>query len=215
MFPLSVNRAFSTLFPLTLWLSRLLSVTSESTEDEPVSEEEAFLLERVAEGDEGALQLLFDRWKLPLLSFFYRSLGSHADAEDLTLEVFVRIHRSAADYRPTAKFSTYLFHIARNLLRNEWRRRKRKPLDPVPPESLVYAAADNDSGNSRLAELEELFHRALARLPEKYRTPLLLVKQQQLDYTQVAAALGVTQNALRVLVHRGRQLLKAEMEELS
>lgn len=182
---------------------------------EPLSgaedEADAVRMRRVAAGDEVALQQLFDRWKRPLLSFFYRSLGSHADAEDLTLEVFVRLHRSASDYRVTAKFSTFLFHIAHNLLRNAWRHRRRKPADAVPPELFDALPQENEPGR-RLAELEEVLQRALTRLPDKQRTALLLIQQQQLDYPAAAAALRMTENSLRVLVHRARQLLKTEME---
>jgi RNA polymerase sigma-70 factor (ECF subfamily) len=67
----------------------------------------------------------------------------------------------------------------------------------------------------RLSELEEVFQRAMERLPEKSRTALLLVVQQQMAYPEAATALGITENALRVLVHRARQLLKTEMEALS
>lgn len=200
--------AFLPVFRLAWWLDG-----PGALEGEPAAEAEAGWIARVAQGDEAALQRLFDRWKLPLLSFFYRSLGSHADAEDLTLEVFVRLHRSAAAYRPKARFSTFLFHIAHNLLRNELRRRRRKPAEPVAPGTLDYVEADG--GTRRLAELEEIFQQALGRLPEKYRTPLLLLRQQQFDYPEAAAALGITENSLRVLVHRGRQMLRAEMEALS
>ena len=195
------------------WLAWLFAAPA----DEPLPAaggEDAARLARVARGDESGLQQLFDKWKLPLLSFFYRSLGSHADAEDLTLEVFVRLHRSSAGYRPTAKFSTYLFHIARNLLRNELRRRRRNPESPVAPEAFDYLEAEPNGSARRLAELEEVFQRALERLPEKYRTPLLLLRQQRMDYPEVAAVLRTNENALRVLVHRGRRMLKAEMEAL-
>ena len=167
---------------------------------------------RVAAGDERALQRLFERWKRPLLGFFYRSLGSHADAEDLALEVFVRLHRSAATYRPAARFSTYLFQIAQNLLRNELRRRRRKPSDAVPP-GLFDALPQAEAGDRRLAELEEVLRQALARLPERQRTALLLLHQQQLGCAEAAAVLGLTENALRVLVHRARQALRLEMEK--
>lgn len=177
----------------------------------PAEEEEAGWMVRVAAGDETGLEHLYERWKRPLLSFFYRSLGSHADAEDLALEVFVRLHRSAANYRPTARFSTYLFHIAQNLLRNELRRRRRKSADVVPLE-LFEELSEENAPDRRLAELEETFRQALTRLPEKHRTALLLILQQQLDYPAAAAALQMTENALRVLVHRARQLLKIEME---
>lgn len=195
------------------WLRWLLPAPGEQpAEVAESSEEEVQWLARLAQGDDSALQRLFDKWKLPLLSFFYRQLGSHADAEDLTLEVFVRLHRAAAGYRPTARFSTYLFHIARNLARNEFRRRHRKPAQAVPPElmdSLDLAAPESAR---QLGELEEVLQRALGRLPEKQRTALLLVSQQQMDYPTAAATLHLTENAFRVLVHRARQALKSEME---
>lgn len=211
----AVNAVLS-VFAVANWIRWLLPWAEEEETSAPAPEsrtdEDAVWLARVAGGDERALQQLFDKWKLPLLSFFYRSLGSHADAEDLTLEVFVRLHRAAADYRPTAKFSTYLFHIAQNLLRNEFRRRQRKPAHPVPPELFDAVAAESAGGSQRVAELEEMLQQALLRLPEKQRTALLLVYQQNMDYRAAAAALQTNENALRVLVHRARQLLKTEME---
>jgi len=179
----------------------------------PTEDVESAWMARVAGGDGAALQLLFDRWKRPLLSFFYRSLGSHADAEDLTLEVFVRLHRSAGSYRPTARFSTYLFHIAHNLALNERRHRQRKPADAVPPELFDELSTDH-AADRRLAETEEILQRALVRLPDRPRTALLLIHQQQLDYPTAAATLRVSENAFRVLVHRARQMLKTEMEAL-
>jgi len=199
--------------PSLLLLTDWLVWQTEADNVAPGDQAEVEWMRRVATGEETALQQLFDRWKRPLLSFFYRSLGSHADAEDLTLEVFVRLHRSAPDYRPTAKFSTYLFHIAQNLLRNELRHRRRKPADAVPPELLEELPQPNDTDRG-LAELEEVLQQALARLPEKQRTALLLIQQQQLEYPAAAAALRITENALRVLVHRARQMLKIEMEAM-
>lgn len=188
------------------WLGwRFAAVQSDEVE------ESVRWIRRVATGDETALQHLFERWKRPLLSFFYRSLGSHADAEDLTLEVFVRLHRAAADYQPTAKFSTYLFQIAQNLLRNHLRHLRRKPAESVPPE-LFDELPQKGPDNGALAELEEVLQQALTRLPEKQRTALLLIHQQNLDYPTAAAALNMTENNLRVLVHRARQRLKIEME---
>ena len=199
------------------WLASLFESTGATAAGAPAEDEDsdAADLARVAGGDESALQHLFDKWKLPLQSFFYRSLGSNADAEDLTLEVFVRLHRSAAGYRPVAKFSTYIFHIAHNLLRNELRRRRPKPVEPMAADAFDYVEAETDGAARRLIELEEVFQHALERLPEKYRTPLLLLQQQRMNYPEVAATLRMTENALRVLVHRGRQLLKIEMETLS
>ena len=209
---LLVNCVRAIAFPVSEWIALLFAAPGG---DESAGEPEVQWLARVGDGDESALQLLFDRWKLPLLSFFYRSLGSRADAEDLTLEVFVRLHRNAASYRHDARFTTFLFRIARNLLLNELRRRRRKPAQASPPEEFDYLAAGETDSPRRLAELEEVFQLALARLPEKYRTPLLLLKQQQLDYPSIAATLGTSENGLRVLIHRARQMLKAEMEAIT
>ena len=208
-----VNAVFS-IFAVADWIRWLLPLAAEEPAGSAAAagDEDADWIARVARGDERALQHLFDKWKLPLLSFFYRSLGSHADAEDLTLEVFVRLHRAASDYEPKARFSTYLFHIAQNLLRNEHRRRQRKPANPVPPELFADMVAETAEAAQRVTELEEMFQQALARLPEKQRTALLLVYQQRLNYRAAAAALQTNENALRVLVHRARQMLKTEME---
>ena len=208
-----VNAVFS-IFAVADWIRWLLPLAAEEPAGSAAAagDEDADWIARVARGDERALQHLFDKWKLPLLSFFYRSLGSHADAEDLTLEVFVRLHRAASDYEPKARFSTYLFHIAQNLVRNEHRRRQRKPANPVPPELFADMVAETAEAAQRVTELEEMFQQALARLPEKQRTALLLVYQQRLNYRAAAAALQTNENALRVLVHRARQMLKTEME---
>lgn len=175
-------------------------------------EPEAAWMRRVAAGDDAALQHLFDRWKLPLLSYFYRSLGSRAEAEDLALEVFVRLHRAAPDYRPTARFSTFLFQIARNLMLNEVRRRRRKPAEVLPPEAFDYVAEEAVEQSRGLRELEEVLQVALERLPEKLRTPLLLLHQQGLSYPEAATTLRMTENALRVTVFRARQKLRELME---
>jgi RNA polymerase sigma-70 factor, ECF subfamily len=193
---------------LGLWLAAAVA------DEVPASAEpETAWMRRVAAGDEAAFDRLFERWKRPLLGYFYRSLQSHADAEDLTLEVFVRLHRAAPRYRADARFSTYLFQIARNILRNELRRRRRKPADTAPPE-VLEAWPDDDASARPLAELEENLHRALATLPEKPRTALLLIHQQNHSYAEAAAILRTNENALRVLVHRARLLLKTAWQQL-
>jgi RNA polymerase sigma-70 factor (ECF subfamily) len=176
------------------------------------TDDDAGLMIRIAAGDEEAMRLLFERWKRPLISFFYRSIPNRADAEDLTLAVFERLHRAAARYRPSARFSTYLFQIARRLLLNEYRRKSRKPVVLIEPGMMDYHGGGPDSSR-RLAELEEIFQMALGTLPERQRTALLLQTQQNLDQAEAAEVMGVSPGAFRVLVHRGRQAIKEKMKE--
>lgn len=195
------------------WIMSVLPLGRDGTAG--TVDEHAETYRRAIGGDEHAWQELFDRWKKPLLSFFYRSLGSLAEAEDLTLEVFVRLHRAGSRYDGRAAFSTYLFQIARNLLLNELRRRRRKPADPLPPDAFDYLQAPSEDDRAHTAELEESFQRALAELPEAQRTVLLLVHQQHLEIPETATLLGVTPNALRVQLHRARQRLKEIITHLS
>ena len=97
---------------------------------------------------------------------------------------------------------------------NELRRRKRKPVDLVEPEDMKYLAVESDDQARRLAELEEVFQKALSELPERYRTPLLLTSQENLNASEIAEIIGVSLNSLRVTIHRGRKMLKEKMEEL-
>lgn len=177
----------------------------------PVDPDSA-LMWRVREGDEAALTALIDRWKTPLLNFFYRSLGSYPQAEDLAQLTFIRVYRSASRYEPRAKFSTFLFHIARRLLINEYRHRQRKPLETLDPVDLP-AISDNDS-EQQVAEIEEAFNQAVGLLPEKHATALLLLKQQELSYEEIAELMDASVGAVKTWIFRAREQLKAELKHL-
>lgn len=173
---------------------------------------DADLLLAVGRGDEAALGALIERWKHPLINFFYRSVNSHETAEDLAQLVFVRIYRAAPNYQPTAKFSTFLFHIARRLLINEFRRQKRKPADATDPAEMHISV----SGRAplELAEIEEAFQLALEGLPENQRTALLLLKQQELSYLQIAELMGASESAVKTWIFRARQHLKEVLRDV-
>lgn len=166
-------------------------------------------MQRLVAGDTLALRSLFDRWKLPLISFLYRSLGSHADAEDLALKTFEKVYRAASRYRPEARFASWLFAIARNELRHELRRRRRKPLDPVEPEQLEWAAGSGSiDPDQHTRELEEELLQALQTLPEKQRSVLLLTAADELSPDEIAETLGISVNNLYVILHRARKSLR-------
>jgi len=172
---------------------------------------DAALMLEVAAGNDQALRMLIEKWQKPLVNFFYRSLGSVEQSEDLAQMVFIRIYRAAARYEPSAKFSTYLFHIARRLLINEYRRQTRKPLDAVDPSELTGSTPGRDK--LRLMEIEEAFSRALEGLPENQRTAILLLKQQELSYEQIAQTMDASESAVKSWIHRARQKLKQELSD--
>jgi RNA polymerase sigma-70 factor, ECF subfamily len=173
---------------------------------------DSLLMLRVKDGDEKALATLIDKWKTPLVNFFYRSLGSRASSEDLAQMTFVRIYRSAPRYEPRAKFSTYLFHVARRLLINEYRHRQRKPLETVDPMELPAVSADDDS--REVGEIEEAFNQAIGKLPEKHATALLLLKQQELSYEEIAELMDASVGAVKTWIFRARAQLKEELRDI-
>src|SRR5437773_12162270 len=101
---------------------------------------------RVQRGEAGAFAELVERYWAPIVGRFYRQLGDRHEAEDLAQDVFLRLFRARANYRPTARFSTWLFHIAANVARNALRTRRRRPCTPV---GLLSGAEADDEFSRR------------------------------------------------------------------
>lgn len=202
--------------PLSTWQPNRHSLGSFAM-SEPVVipiDEDIRMMMAVAEGDSEALRSLIDKWKKPLINFFYRSLGSYAESEDLAQVVFIKLYRAADRYRAKAKFSTFLFHIARRVLLNEFRRKSRKPVEYIDPQEFHYEESEDPEVKRRLREIEEIFQLAIKKLPEKHRTALLLYKQQQLSYQEIAEIMKANENAVKTWIHRARTQLRQEMEDL-
>ncbi len=169
-----------------------------------------------------AFEELVDKYKQPVLNVIYRTLRDTTDAEDLAQNVFVQVFKSAARYEATAKFSTWIFTIVRNLCLNEIRRRSRHPAD-----SLDASVVENEEQPARQyedfktfsppenllqGELEEKIQDALDALPENQRMALLLCRQDELSYEEIAKVLGTSLSATKSLIHRGRETLKEKLK---
>ncbi|MDR1497009.1 MAG: RNA polymerase sigma factor [Puniceicoccales bacterium] len=172
------------------------------------------LMRLVGEGDQQALRILVTKWQTPLINFFYRSLRSVQTAEDLTQTVFIRLYRNASTYEPRARFSSYIFHIARNILLNEHRRLRRKPAEPCDPTDFTTEISIDNQSERRCAEIEESFASALLQLSENQRTALLLHKQQELSYEEIANVMDATVSLVKAWIFRGRQKLREILKDL-
>ncbi len=183
---------------------------------------DAALMLRVKQGDVAAFTALVEKFKQPVLNMVSRTLRDETEAEDLAQNVFVQVWKSAARYESTAKFSTWLFTIVRNLCLNEIRRRSRHPaesLDAPHPEQedqpkhqfedvKLVSPPDTLLRDELVAKVGE----AIAALPENQRTALLLCRQDELSYEEIAAVLGCSVSATKSLIHRGRETLKERLK---
>jgi RNA polymerase sigma-70 factor (ECF subfamily) len=183
---------------------------------------DAALMLRVKRGDSAAFAELVDKYKQPVMNLIFRIVRDGTEAEDLAQNVFVQVHKSAHRYQASAKFTTWLFTIARNLCLNEIRRRSRHPADSLE-------ATFNDADDQPLRqyedqktfsapeallhqELEQKVEQALADLPENQRMAIALCRQGELSYEEIADVLGCSLSATKSLIHRGRETLKEKLK---
>ena len=180
------------------------------------------LMRRVKRGDATALAELVDRYQQPVINFVGRTLQDFVEAEDIAQNVFVQVFKSAHRYQETAKFTTWLFTIARNLCLNELRRRSRHPTEPMdatptgaedaPVRQFADRAATGPTDALLRGELERKVGEAIADLPENQRTALLLCREEELSYEAIAEVLGCSLSATKSLIHRARETLKARLK---
>jgi len=183
---------------------------------------DAALMLRAKRGDRAAFAELVEKYKQPVMNFVFRSLRDEIEAEDLAQNVFLQTWKSRSRYRQTAKFSTWLFTIARNLCLNEIRRRSRHPA-----ESIEEAHAEHEDqprqqyeDKSQVAPPDKMLHRelaqkieeALGQLPDKQRLAIVLCRQEELSYEEIARVLGCSVPATKSLIHRGRETLKEKLK---
>jgi RNA polymerase sigma-70 factor, ECF subfamily len=185
-------------------------------------EADAALMLRVREGDHEAFAELVNRYKQPVVNLVARMLRDPAEAEDIAQNVFLQVYRSAARYKVSAKFSTWLYTIARNLCLNELRRRSRHPAESLDatqsrfeeqaPQQFEDPRTPSPPENLLRAELEQKIEGALAMLPESQRMAVLLCRQEDLSYEDIAKTLGCSVSATKSLIHRGRETLKQALK---
>jgi len=178
------------------------------------------LIFRVQQGHRKAFDEIVSRYKGRLYSFILRMIKDPTTAEELTQETLIRVYVHADKYREIARFSTWIFTIATNLVRNLVRKRSRRPrllsLNPAPDEDEMPIDPPDPSADPSLAiesdELGDKIALATSRIPEKYRIPFLLREVEQLTYEEIQQVTGLKLGTVRSRINRARnkfrQLIK-------
>jgi len=175
------------------------------------------LMQRAGQGDQAAFEQLVARYQHVVVGTVARMLGSASEAEDIAQQVFLRLWKCAPRYKPTAKFRTFLFTITRNLVFNESRRRKRwkqHSLDEQAEDGhreMPGAPAGQPDAALMQSELREAVDKAVAALPEKQRSAVILRRYQNMPYEEIASALNLSVPAVKSLLFRARSTLRESL----
>jgi len=177
------------------------------------------MMEYQSDGKPESIKIIFFRYKARILNFCLRMLGNRADAEDVTGDVFLTLFSGKYAYDLEAKFSTWLFTVARNNCIS--RIRKRKNL-----VSVWFSSKDNneyeqwDTENSEDNAAEQLakgeaasrVRRAIGLLPEEQREAIILREYHRLNYDEIGQILNCSLEKVKILIFRGREGLREELK---
>jgi RNA polymerase sigma-70 factor (ECF subfamily) len=183
---------------------------------------DAELMLRVKDGDGASFGVLLEKHRTSVVHFLYRMVQNYAVAEELAQEVFLRVYRSRESYEASAKFTTWLFriatHLALNALRDGKNERLSERLDDESPDMPARQVSDARPTveqkmvhQVRLAEVR----RAVATLPRKQRAAVLMHKYEEMEYSQIAKVLSCSESAVKSLLFRAYETLRARLAHMA
>jgi RNA polymerase sigma-70 factor (ECF subfamily) len=173
----------------------------------------------VLKGNQNAFEEVVTLFQHRLYQVCYRMLGNAQEAEDIAQEAFVRAYINIHTFDQKRKFSTWLFRIATNLCID--RIRKKKPdyyLDANVPGtdglnmySQIAASGELPEEEVERMELQERIHYEIGRLPDKYRSVIILRYIEELPLQEIADILELPLGTVKTRVHRGREALRKQI----
>lgn len=179
------------------------------------NEEDLALMVRIARGDEEAFRVIVEKHQHAVIGTIMKMTNHSADSEDLAQQVFLRLWKSAKRYRATAKFTTFLFTITRNLVFNATRQKtRRKEHSLNEQEDDWHQSVADPQTSSRPdhslanAELRQVIDEAIAGLPETQRLALILRRYEDMPYEDIAKVLKLSVSAVKSHLFRARNTLK-------
>jgi len=175
---------------------------------------DAILVTRSAQGSRPAFAQIVERYQALVCSVAYSATGSITRSEDLAQETFIAAWRGIGALREPERLRPWLCGIARNLSLNTLRAHEREPAnEALPIEVIADTAADDETllGQAIRDEEQAILWRSIARIPDAYREPLVMFYREQQSVAHVAAALELSEDAVKQRLTRGRRLLQDEV----
>lgn len=182
------------------------------------NDEDLALMAAVASGDEDAFAKLVEKHQRAVIGTVAKMTNQSSDTEDIAQQVFIRLWRSAKRYQPTAKFTTFLFTITRNLVFNATRKKSRRneqsfdELEGKWRQSIEDKSFDSRPDKSiEQNELRQVIDWAIASLPEKQRLAVVLRRYEKMPYEEIAETLDISVPAVKSQLFRARTALRESL----
>ena len=184
---------------------------------------DASLIERYLEGDVGAFNTLVWRWEQPLYRFIYRNVGNEETAKDLCQTVFIKMYKQLKTLKDSEKFTPWIYRIALNLCRDEFKRRKRHRMtyledmlnDDTPGSAIEFLPDEKSKDPETLChndQLGEILKKMMLTLPEEQRVVIVMKQYEGLKFTEIAEILEQPINTIKSRLYYGLRALRKTLE---
>ncbi len=179
--------------------------------------EDKDLVHRASAGDTEAFSELVNRYQNRVFHLAFSFTRDRAAADDLAQEIFLKAYLALPGFRWKAEFSTWLYRLAVNHIKDYLRKMRRKALREAPLEEaqghiLLDDKDDKQEEEAVMEKRKQLLAKVMATMPEKYRIVLTLRDVEGLAYEEIASLLGTSLGTVDSRLHRARKLLREKME---
>ena len=200
--------------------SSVLSSMSLGSKNNKYSYSDEQLMLLFQGGNENAYIELVNRYKDKLINFIFNYLGDIESSEDVVQETMIKLYQKKHYYKEIAKFSTWLYTIAKNLANTELRKRKQRKttlLSQFSKDDKMYDLPSNDNEVGQEIQTEivsKIIREAVDLLSEKFKTVITLRDIQQLSYEDISEIIDVPIGTVKSRINRARLQLQVELEHL-
>ena len=201
-------------------MNQTSSISSMMPLDKKFKYTDEELMKRFQNGDENAYIELVNRYRDKILNFIFNYIGDFEISEDIVQDTMVKLYQKKHYYKEIAKFSTWLYTIAKNLANTELRKKKQRKttiLSHISKDDKPYDIPSDQPGINQEIESEvtiKIIRSAIDQLTDKFKTVILLRDVQELSYEDISSIVGVPIGTIKSRINRARLQLQIELKHL-
>lgn len=175
-------------------------------------ETEKALLVQWQEGDEESFSQIVKAYLPNVVQLAYRYLKDRSLSEDVAQEIFLKLYQNPASWRPTARFSSWLYRVTFNACTDQWRKRKQNPESELLENQEI--STSNAAPDTSLIDKEtaQLIHQAIDSLPEDQKK-IILLYQEETSYEEISEILGISVKGVERRLYRARRKLRRLLKD--